>query len=81
MGEVWSGALLELRAALGDDTQGQSVMDRVVLESHFMLAKRSSFHDGARALIAADRLLYGGAHVAAIEAEMIERRFCKRSGC
>jgi hypothetical protein len=56
-------------------------MDRVVLESHFMLGKRSSFRDGARALIAADELLYAGAHVPAIEAELIERQFCKRSGC
>ena len=48
VGEAWSGLLYELRAALGADTQGQSVMDRVVLESHFMLGKRSSFRDGAR---------------------------------
>ena len=46
-----------------------------------MLGERSTFRDGARALIAADGLLYGGAHVPAIEAELIERRFCKRSGC
>ncbi|HEX5955392.1 MAG TPA: M36 family metallopeptidase, partial [Solirubrobacterales bacterium] len=81
VGEAWSGLLYELRAALGADTLGQSVMDRVVLESHFMLGRRSSFRDGARALIAADELLYAGAHVPAIEAELIERQFCKRSGC
>jgi len=81
VGEAWSGLLYELRAALGADTLGQSVMDRVVLESHFMLGKRSNFRDGARALIAADELLYAGAHVPAIEAELIERQFCKRSGC
>jgi Fungalysin metallopeptidase (M36) len=81
VGEAWAGLLYELRAALGVDTQGQSVMDRVVLESHFMLGKRSSFRDGARALIAADELLYAGAHVPAIEAELIGRQFCKRSGC
>ena len=81
MGEAWSGALYELRGVLGNDPQGRSVMDRVVLESHFMLGKRSGFGDGARALIAADELLYAGAHAAAIEAEMIERKFCKQSGC
>ncbi len=80
-GEVWSSALLALRGVLGNDPAGLSVMDRVVLESHFMLAKRSGFVDAARALIAADRLLYAGAHAAAIEAEMIKRRLCKRSGC
>jgi hypothetical protein len=81
VGEAWSGALYELRVALGDDPQGRSVMDRVVLESHFMLGKRSGFGDGARALLAADGLLYAGAHAAAIEAEMVERKFCKASGC
>jgi Fungalysin metallopeptidase (M36) len=81
VGQAWSGLLYELRVALGADIQGQSVMDRVVLESHFMLGERSTFRDGARALIASDRLLYGGAHVPAIEAALIERRFCKRSGC
>ena len=34
--------------------------------------------DGARALIAADNLLYAGAHAAAIEAAMVQKRFCKR---
>jgi hypothetical protein len=81
MGEAWSGLLYELRGALGLDSQGRSVMDRVVLESHFMLGKRSGFADGVRALLAADQLLYAGAHVPALEAELIERRFCKRSGC
>lgn len=81
LGEVWSSALYELRNLLGDDPQGHSVMDRVVLESHFMLGKRSGFRDGARALIAADQLLYAGAHAAAIEAEAIERKLCKQSGC
>jgi hypothetical protein len=81
MGEAWSGLLYELRGALGVDPQGHSVMDRVVLESHFMLGTRSGFGDGARALLAADELLYAGVHVPVLEAELIERRFCKRSGC
>ncbi len=81
LGEAWSGALYELRGSLGSDPQGRSVMDRVVLESHFMLGKRSGFGDGARALIAADQLLYAGAHLQVLEAEMIERRFCRQSGC
>jgi hypothetical protein len=81
VGEVWSSALFELRAGLGEDPQGRSVMDRVVLESNFMLARRSGFRDAARALLAADDLLYAGAHAAAIEAEMIERRICRKRGC
>ena len=81
IGEAWSGALYELRGSLGSDPQGRSVMDRVVLESHFMLTPGASFRDGARALIAADQLLYAGAHAPAIEAEMVERKYCKPGGC
>jgi hypothetical protein len=80
-GEVWASALFELRSGLGADLAGRAVMDRVVLESHFMLTPGASFRDGARALIAADQLLYAGAHAAAIEAEMVERKYCKPRGC
>jgi hypothetical protein len=81
VGEAWSGALWKLRAVLGLDPEGRSVADRIILESHFMLGRRANFRDGARALLAADALLYGGAHSSAISAEMIGRGFCKRSGC
>ena len=37
--------------------------------------------DGARAIVAADQLLYGGAHVVAITAEMAQRDFCPAAGC
>jgi hypothetical protein len=80
-GEVWASSLFELRNELGADSAGRSIVDRVVLESHFMLTPRAGFKDGARALLAADQLLYGGAHRPAIEAEMVERAYCKRSGC
>jgi hypothetical protein len=52
-----------------------------VLQSHLLLTKNSNLRDGARALIAADELLYGGAHVASIEAEMVQRGFCSSTGC
>ena len=81
LGEIWSSALLDLRVELGNDLAGLSVMDRVVLESHFLLTPGTSFKAAARALIAADELLYAGAHVPAIEAEMVSRKFCKSSGC
>lgn len=80
-GEAWSGALWELRGALGVDPEGRSVGDRVVLESHFMLGRRSNFRDAARALLAADQLLYAGAHAATIGAELVERGFCARPTC
>ncbi len=81
MGEVWSSALFDLRQALGSDVNGFSVMDRVVLESHFMYAPKISFRDAAKALLAADELLYAGIHKPAIEAEMVNRKLCPASGC
>ena len=81
VGEVWSSTLFALRSLLGTDAQGRSVMDRVTLESNFMLTKKSNFADGARALLAADQLLYAGVHTGVIEGGMVERGFCKSSGC
>jgi hypothetical protein len=75
VGQIWSSALFELRTLLGNDTGGQSIMDRVVLESNFLLTKKSNFKAGAKALLAADQLLYGGAHSAQITAEMTQRKF------
>ncbi len=77
LGEVWSSALYELRQTLGVDAQGQSVMDRVTLESNFMLTKSATFKSASKALLAADQLLYAGAHVPTIQAELTERKFCK----
>jgi hypothetical protein len=81
LGEAWSSALWELRGVLGPDAEGRVVVDRVLIESHFMLSRTSNFRDGARALLAADELLYAGAHVPVLEAEMAQRGFCKKSGC
>jgi hypothetical protein len=81
IGEAWSGALWTLRGALGLDTSGFSVMDRVALESNFMLTRKSTFREGARAVLAADQLLYASAHAAPITAEMVKRGFCPASGC
>jgi Fungalysin metallopeptidase (M36) len=81
IGEVWSGALWRLRPALGLDPAGRSILDRVVIESHFMLSRNSNFRDGARALVAADQTLYAGAHTAAITAELVQRGLCPASGC
>ena len=76
VGQIWASTLYELRVALGNDTNGQSVMDRVALESNFLLSKKSGYKDGARALLAADQLLYAGAHVPQIQAVMTARKFC-----
>jgi hypothetical protein len=77
VGEAWSGALWDIRALLDSDGAGHVIADRVVLQSHLLLTKNSNLRDGARALIAADELLYGGAHVTTIEAEMVQRGFCE----
>jgi hypothetical protein len=81
IGELWSGALWKLRAALGIDLLGRSIIDRDVLESHFMLTRTANFREGARALLAADQSLYGGANAAAITAELVSRGLCPASGC
>jgi hypothetical protein len=75
VGQVWSSALFELRTLLGNDPGGLSIMDRVVLESNFLLTRKSNFKAGAKALLAADQLLYAGAHSAQITAEMTQRKF------
>lgn len=81
MGEAWSSTLWELRGTLGFDEAGRSVADRVLLESHFMLTRRANFRDGARALLAADDLLYSGIHRPVIGAELVERGFCASPTC
>jgi hypothetical protein len=68
--------LWDLRALLGVDGASQVIMDRVLIQSHLLLGRNSNLLDGANALIAADELLYGGAHAVAIEAEMVQRGFC-----
>ncbi len=75
VGMVWSSTLFELRTQLGNDVNGQSVMDRVVLEANFANTEKTNFKQGAKNLIAADQLLYGGAHVAQIQATMKQRKF------
>jgi hypothetical protein len=72
-GEVWSGALWKLRGELGNDTVGQPVMDKVVLQSNFLLAPDADFKSASEALLVADQQLYGGAHQPQIAAELDAR--------
>jgi hypothetical protein len=81
VGQVVASTLFELRQALGVDTNGQSIMDRVVLEANFTNSKGTSFKSFAKGMLAADQLLYAGAHIPAIEAVLVDRKFCKSSGC
>jgi len=61
-GQIWSATLWDVRTALG-----RKIADRVILESHFQLDGFTSFARGARAIVDADRNLYGGANVAALK--------------
>ena len=62
-GEVWSGALWAIRAAIGGATA-----DRLVIQSHFSLTPSAGFEQASRALLAADRALYAGVHRAQLKA-------------
>jgi hypothetical protein len=81
VGQVWSSSLFSLRQALGLDTNGQSIMDRDVLEANFTNSKSTSYESFAAGILAADQLFYAGAHIPALEAEFVARKFCKSSGC
>jgi len=72
-GEVWSGALWKLRGELGNDSVGQPVMDKVVLQSNFLLTPDADFKSASEALLVADQQLYGGAHQPQIAAELDAR--------
>ena len=74
IGQVWSGALWDLRNQLGEEPgDPRKVMDILVLQSHFYLTSPASFDDGARALLAADGWIYGGTHQAALRDVLTER--------
>jgi hypothetical protein len=81
VGQVVSSTLFSLRQTLGNDTNGQSIIDRVVLEANFMNSKGTTYKSFGKAIVSADQLLYAGAHIPTIEAELIDRKFCKSSGC
>lgn len=56
-GPIWSSTLWDVRAAVG-----REVADRIIVESHFQLDGYTTFARGARAVLDADRNLYGGEH-------------------
>jgi hypothetical protein len=60
-GEAWSGALWAIRGRLGGTTA-----DRLVIQAHFSLPRTATFQDGSRALLYADRTLYGDANRAVL---------------
>jgi hypothetical protein len=77
VGQVYSSMLLELRVALGNDTSGHSVMDRLVLEANFLGSSKTNYKSTGKALLASDQLLYSGVHAPQIQAALTARKFCK----
>lgn len=67
-GQVWSGALWDLRNELGP-----LEMERFALEAIHYLPVEGSFHAGAEALLIADSQLYGSAHSRLIVEEFASR--------
>ncbi|MCU0223995.1 MAG: M4 family metallopeptidase [Acidobacteria bacterium] len=68
-GPIWSATLWDLFEAVG-----REAADRTIVESHFQLDGFTSFARGARAILDADRNLFGGRHLAAM------RRVFRRRG-
>ena len=67
-GQIWSGALWEIWNAIG-----RRAADRIIIESHYQLDAFTTFARGARAILDADRNLYGGRNVARL-ARIFQRR-------
>jgi Zn-dependent metalloprotease len=61
-GEIWSQGLYEMEGAFG-----RGVATKIILQSHWSLTPESGFQEGLQSLLAADQVLYGGAHQAEIE--------------
>lgn len=57
VGQTWASALWTIRGRLGGANA-----DRLVIQSHFSYPPSPGFADASRALLAADRQLYGGVH-------------------
>ena len=68
-GEIWSATLWDIWRAVG-----RAAADAVIIESHFQLDGFTTFARGARAILDADRHLFGSAHAAAL------RRIFRRRG-
>lgn len=71
-GQIWSSVLMLLWGDLG-----RTVMDKLVLQSHYLLGAGPTMHDNACAIIQADRSLYAGAHINTLVQRFISRGFLR----
>jgi hypothetical protein len=70
-GKIWSATLWDVFCALGD----REVADKLIIESHFQLDPFTRMEAGARAILDADRNLYGGRHVERLRRVLKKRGF------
>lgn len=69
MGQIWSGALWNLRKELGREET-----EKLVLEAYHYMPTTGSFHEGAEALLMADAELNGAQNARLILREFAERK-------
>jgi hypothetical protein len=67
-GEIWSAALAKSRATLGAD-----LMDKLVIEAHFLLSANETFAAAVDAILASDQSLNAGADLAVLKKNFIEQ--------
>ena len=75
-GELWASSLISIRKEVGD-----TIMDRVVLQSLYGSFVNMSFEDAARQILKADSILYDGAHIDNINFEFCSRGIFSGSQC
>lgn len=68
VGQVWASALWTIRQRIGAQNA-----DRLVIQSQFAYTASIGFAEASRALVAADRQLYGGVHRDVLVAVLAER--------
>jgi Zn-dependent metalloprotease len=67
-GEIWSACLWELRAALG-----RKPTEILLIAHHFLISRKASFEDAAKALITANKNLNHGANESVIRDVFVRR--------
>ena len=76
-GEIWSGALWNIRVALG-----AALADKVILQHHFLLPANPSFNTAANALVtAAKNLGYTSAQCGSVKTALVNRGFTVTALC
>lgn len=75
-GEIWVSTLMQIYAELGD-----TITDRLVLQSLYSNAANITLRDAARIFLDADSLLYAGEHTPVIQFYFCERGLFNSAEC